>query len=135
MRRLKVLGARPETGAPPLPRRRFFTIGKPERIEPYGEVLALLSHVNDNLARFVLSTAPWTSWGRLAPPTFVFSLPSREIAPRDGIFLVTEAGDDRTEPNPEGAGRLHLVHLGQRAPLWAGPARPHLYRIDASQVG
>jgi hypothetical protein len=118
-----------------VPRRRFFTVGMPTHIEPYGEVLPLLSQVRDDLARFVLSTAPSASWGRLSPPPLVFTLPQREIAPRDGIFLVTGAGTDRTEPHPDGRGMVHLVHLGQRAPLWNGPARPHLYRLDAMQLG
>lgn len=128
MRRLKVLGAE---AAVALPRRKLFTLGKAEIIEPYGEVIALLSHVDDELSRYVLSTAPFTSWGRLTPAPFVFTLPSRRVHARDGVFLVTANGDDRSEEHPEGRGRLHLVHLGQRAPLWSGPSRPHLYRLDA----
>jgi len=118
-----------------VPRRRFFTIGTPTIIEPYGEVLPLLSQVRDDLARFVLSTAPSASWGRLSPPPLVFTLPHRAIAPRDGIFIVTGEGTDRTEPHPTGRGMVHLVHLGLRGPLWTGPARPHLYRLDAMQLG
>lgn len=118
-----------------VPRRRFFTIGSPTEVEPYGEVLPLRSHVNDDLAHFVLSNAPHTSWGRLAPPPLVFTLPHRQIAIGDGIFLVTGDGADRTEAHPEGKGRVHVVHLGQRAPLWQPPARPHLYRLDAMQIG
>lgn len=132
-KRLKVLAA-PDTRVV-VPRRRFFTVGTPTIIEPYGEVLPLLSQVHDDLARFVLSTAPSASWGRLSPPPLVFTLPHREIAPRDGIFLVTGEGADRTEPHPDGRGLVHLVHLGQRGPLWTGPARPHLYRLDAMQLG
>lgn len=131
-RRLRVLGGAGERVV--VPRRRFFTIGAPAAVEPYGEVLPLLSHVRDDLARFVLSTAPSTSWGRLSPPPLVFTLPHREIAIGDGIFLVTADGHDRTEPHPEGRGRVHLVHLAQRAPLWQAPARPHLYRLDAMQI-
>jgi hypothetical protein len=129
-RRLKVIG-----GASPVmtPRRRFFTIGTPTVIEPYGEVLPLLSQVHDDLARFVLSTAPSASWGHLSPPPLIFNLPHRLIAPRDGIFLVTAAGADRQEPHPEGRGLVHVVHLHQRERLWVGPAKPHLYRIDAMQ--
>ena len=59
MRRLKVLGAQ---AAVALPRRKLFTVGKAEVIDPYGEVIALLSHVDDDLSRYVLSTAPFTSW-------------------------------------------------------------------------
>ena len=124
--------------APPeravVPRRRFFTIGTVTEVEPYGEVLPLRSHVSDDLSRFVLSTAPHTSWGRLSPPPLVFTLPHRQIAIGDGIFLVTGEGADRTEANPDGQGAVHLVHLHQRAPLWEAPARPHLYRLDAMQT-
>ena len=116
-----------------VPRKRFFTVGVATTIEPYGEVLPLLSHVKDDLARFVLSTAPSASWGRIAPPPLVFTLPHRMVAPHDGIFLVTREGADRHEPHPEGRGVVHLVHLGQRAPLWSGTSRPHLYRLDAKQ--
>lgn len=116
-----------------VPRKRFFTIGSPTAIEPYGEVLPLLSHVHDDLARFVLSSAPSTSWGHISPPPLVFTLPHRIIAPRDGIFLVTGEGQDRRDPHPEGRGLVHLVHLGQRGELWHGTAKPHLYRLDAVQ--
>lgn len=116
-----------------VPRRRFFTVGTATTIEPYGEVLPLLSHVDDDLGRFVVSTAPSASWGRITPAPLVFTLPRRVVAPHDGIFLVTREGADRKEPHPEGRGVVHLVHLGQRGPLWHGTARPHLYRLDAMQ--
>ena len=129
-RRLKVIGG---ASTVVVPRRRFFTVGTPAVIEPYGEVLPLLSHVHDDLARFVLSTAPSASWGHIAPPPLVFNLPHRLIAPRDGIFLVSGAGEDRQEPHPAGQGLVHLVHLHQRDRLWIAHAKPHLYRLDAMQ--
>lgn len=130
MKRLKVIaGDQPVV----VPRRRFFTVGAPSLIDPYGEVLPLLSHVHDDLARFVISTAPSTSWGHIAPPPLVFTLPHRVIAPRDGVFLVTGDGVDRTEPHPEGRGVVHLVHLRRSDRLWSGPSRPHIYRLDAKQ--
>jgi hypothetical protein len=132
-KRLKVLDGQDRRVV--VPHKRFFTLGTPDVVEPYGEVLPLLSHVEDDLARYVISTAPNTSWGRLAPPPLVLSLPSRAIAPHDGIFLVTAHGANRVEPHPSGRGRLHLVYLGQTAPLWAPPARPWIYRLDAAQVG
>jgi hypothetical protein len=130
-RRLRVLGG--DAGRVVLPRRRFFTIGEPSEVPPYGEVLPLLSHVEGDLARYVLSTAPAASWGRLTPPPLVFSLPPREVARGDGLFLVTAAGVDRSEAHPSGRGRLHLVHLGQAAPIWNGPRRPWIFRLDAVQ--
>ena len=132
-RRLKMFAVAPDRAL--MPRRRYFTVGAAADVEPYGEVLPLRSHVDDDLARFVLSTAPHTSWGRLSPPPLVFTLPHREIAAGDGLFLVSGDGADRTEEHPGGRGRLHLVHLGQRAPLWSSPARPHLYRLEAMQLG
>src|SRR4051794_18555724 len=73
LRRLKVLTDTAEKEA--LPTRKFFHIGNAEVIEPYGEMLPLLSWVDDNLSRYVLSTAPSTSWGRIRPAPLVFSLP------------------------------------------------------------
>ncbi len=130
-RRLKVLGASDERVV--IPRKRFFTVGAAGLVEPYGEVLALLSHVDDDLGRYILATAPSASWGRLAPPPLVLTLPSRTIAKGDGVFLVTGHGRDRTEPHPT-HGNLHLLHLGRSGRLWSAPAKPYLYRLDAMQT-
>jgi hypothetical protein len=132
VRRLKVLSESAEREA--IPARKFFHIGNAEIIEPYGEVLPLLSWVDDNLSRFVLSTAPSTSWGRIRPPPLVLSLPNRQVAVRDGIFLVTAPGDDRAEPHPAGKGTIHIVHLGQPTEMWTGVARAYLYRLEGMQT-
>ena len=132
LRRLKVLTDAAEKEA--LPTRKFFHIGNAEIIEPYGEMLPLLSWVDDNLSRFVLSTAPSTSWGRMKPPPLIFTLPNRQIAEKDGLFLVTSAGEERAEPHPPGKGTIHIVHLGAPGPIWAGGiARAYLYRLEGVQ--
>jgi hypothetical protein len=133
LRRLKVLADTAEKEA--LPTRKFFHIGNAEVIEPYGEMLPLLSWVDDNLSRYVLSTAPSTSWGRIRPAPLVFSLPNRQIAARDGLFLVTGAGQDRAEPHPAGKGTIHIVYLGQPGTLWTGGiARAYIYRLEGVQT-
>src|SRR6476659_6065249 len=94
LRHLTVLREEAEQQA--VPNRKFFAIGNAGDIEGYGETLPLLSWVDDNLSRFVIANAPSTSWGRVSPPPFVYALPNMIIKPRDGIFLVTGAGQDRT---------------------------------------
>ena len=132
LRRLKVLADSAEKEA--LPTRKFFHIGNAETIDPYGEVLPLLSWVDDNLSRYVLSTAPSTSWGRIKPSPLIFSLPNRQVANKDGLFLVTGAGQDRAEPHPQGKGTIHIVYLGHGGTLWTGSiARAYLYRLEGVQ--
>ena len=86
LRHLNVLREEAEQQA--VPNRKFFAIGNASEIEGYGETLPLLSWVDDNLSRFVIANAPSTSWGRVLPPPFVYTLPNMIIKPRDGIFLV-----------------------------------------------
>ncbi len=134
LRRLKVLAATAEQERESIPTRTFFHIGPAEVLEPFGEVLPLLSWIDDNLGRFALSTAPSTSWGRIHPPPLVFSLPHRAIAVRDGLFIVTGPGKDRAEKHPDGRGTIHIVHLGHGQSLWSSPiAKAHIYRIDGGQ--
>ena len=118
----------------PVPARKFFAIGNPSRIEGYGETLPLLSWVEDNLSRFVLSNAPSSSWGRVSPAPLVYALPNMAIKPRDGVFLVTGAGEDRSEPNPSGEGEIKIVFLKQSGDLWLGRlSHVYLYRLDSVQ--
>lgn len=132
LRRLKVLSDSAEKEA--IPSRKFFHVGNAEVIEPYGECLPLLSWVDDNLSRYVLSTAPSTSWGRIRPPPLIYSLPNRQIAAKDGLFLVTGVGEDRAEPHPAGKGTIHIVHLGHVGTLWTGAiAKAYLYRLEGMQ--
>jgi hypothetical protein len=95
IRRLMVLADSAEREA--IPSRKFFHIGNAGVIEPYGEVLPLLAWVDDNLSRYVLATAPSPSWGRIKPPPLVMTLPNRQVAARDGIFLVTASGEEAQE--------------------------------------
>ena len=136
-RHLEVLGSKAEKEA--APGRKYFAIGEPLDIEPHGELVPLLSFVDDNLARFVVSNAPSTQWGKLvgAPTSelVIVALPNRAIAPKDGVFLVSGPGTDSTDPNPTGEGRLHVVHLGVSRRLWSGAGiqRLYVYRLDGVQ--
>src|SRR5262249_53752991 len=118
-----------------VPNRKFFAIGNPSDIEGYGETLPLLSWVDDNLSRFVISDAPSTSWGRVTPPPFVYPLPNMIIKPSDGIFLVTGYGQDRVEPHPSGEGELKIIFLNREGTLWSGGLRQvYLYRLEGLQT-
>jgi hypothetical protein len=132
VRHLNVL--REQAEREPLPARKFFAIGNPSHIEGYGETLPLLSWVDDNLSRFVLSNAPSSSWGRVTPTPLVYSLPNMAIKPKDGVFLVSGSGEDRSEPHPSGDGEIKLVFLKQPAELWLGRlVHVYLYRLDSVQ--
>jgi hypothetical protein len=133
VRHLRVLTEKAETG--PVPSLKFFSIGDPAEVEGEGEVVPVLSWVDDNLSRYVVSNAASSSWGRASPPPLVLSLPNRSVKKKDAIFLLTGSGDDRDEPNPSGEGRLHFVHLGSEARLWTAPgSRIYIYKLDAVQT-
>jgi hypothetical protein len=133
LRHLTVL--RDEAEQQPVPNRKFFAIGNPSFIEGYGETLPLLSWVEESLSRFVISNAPSTSWGRVSPAPFVYALPNIAVKPKDGIFLITGPGEDRTEPHPSGEGELKIVFLNRTEPLWTGGLHNvYLYRLEGMQT-
>ncbi|HKQ70805.1 MAG TPA: hypothetical protein VJT73_15770 [Polyangiaceae bacterium] len=133
LRHLKVLSDAPEEHG--VPGRKFFAIGNASHIEGYGETIALLSFVDDNLSRFVLANAPSTSWGRVSPAPFVYALPNIAVKPKDGIFLITGEGEDKSEPHPSGEGDLKIVFLNRREPLWNGGLHQvYFYRLDGLQT-
>jgi len=133
VRHLKVLADKAEAG--PVPTLKFFSIGDPAEVEGEGEVLPILSWVDDNLSRYVVSNAASSQWGRGAPLPFVKALPNRTVKKKDALFLLTGAGEDRDEPNPAGEGRLHFVHLGLPARLWSTAGqRIYIYKLDAVQT-
>jgi hypothetical protein len=133
LRHLTVL--RDEAEKQPVPTRKFFAIGNPSHIEGYGETLPLLSWVEESLSRFVISNAPSTSWGRVSPPPFVYALPNISVKPKDGIFLVTGPGEDRSEPHPSGEGELKIIFLNRPEPLWPhGLHNVYLYRLEGMQT-
>jgi hypothetical protein len=144
VRHLKVLTDKAEAG--PVPTLKFFSIGDPAEVEGEGEVLPILSWVDDNLSRYVVSNAASSQWGRSfplpgSPLPFVHALPNRAVKKKDALFLLTRAGEDRDEPNPAGEGRLHFVHLGVQggasARLWSTPGsaqRIYIYKLDAVQT-
>jgi hypothetical protein len=133
VRHLKVLTEKAETG--PVPALKFFSIGNPAEVEGEGEVVPILSWVDDNLSRYVVSNAASSEWGRTSPTAIVVTLPNRSVKKKDAIFLLTGKGQDRDEPNPSGTGTLHFVHLGSSTRLWSKPgARIYIYKLDAVQT-
>lgn len=136
-RHLDVLADKAEKEA--APGQKFFAIGDPMDIEPHGELVPLLSLIEDNLSRFVVSNAPSTRWGKIdsaaSDALVIVALPNRAIAPKDGVFLVTGPGTDTSEPNPNGEGKLHVVHLGVPRRLWSGGGiqRLYVYRLEGVQ--
>jgi hypothetical protein len=133
VRHLKVLTDKADTG--PVPALKFFSIGDPAEVDGEGEVVPILSWVDDNLSRYVVSNSASSEWGRAVPPSLVVTLPNRSVKKKDAIFLLTGRGQDRDEPNPSGAGTLHFVHLGSPARLWSAPGtRIYIYKLDAVQT-
>lgn len=131
VRRLAVL--REDADREPVPQRKYFHIGQPEIMDDVGECLPMISWVDDNLSRFVVSDGPAASWGRGA--VHVVPLPNRAVAVHDGIFLVTAAGDDTSVANPTGKGTMHFVHLGLRDRLWEqGLPKIYVYRLEGVQM-
>jgi hypothetical protein len=132
IRRLTVLRDDIDQGA--VPTQKFFAIGNPTHFEGYGEILPLLSFVEDNLSRFVVSNAPSTSWGRVSPPPLVFALPNMAVKVKDGIFLVSGQGEDKSEPHPNGQGELKIIFLNRTGSLWSGGIHQvFLYRLEGLQ--
>jgi hypothetical protein len=133
VRHLKVLTDKAETGV--VPAQKLFSIGDPAEVEGEGEVVPILSWIDDNLSRYVVSNAPSSSWGRASPRPLVVALPNRAVKKKDAIFLLTGTGQDRDEANPSGEGRLHFVHLGSSTRLWTAPgSRVYLYKLEAVQT-
>jgi hypothetical protein len=133
VRHLKVLTEKADTGV--VPSLKLFSIGDPAEVEGEGEVVPILSWIDDNLSRYVVSNAASSTWGRASPAPLVIALPNRAVKKKDAIFLLTGQGRDRDEPNPSGEGRLHFVHLGSPARLWTAPGvRIHIYKLDAVQT-
>jgi hypothetical protein len=135
LRHLKVLSDSVDLG--PVRSLKFFAIGNAAEVDGQ-EVLPLISFVDDNLSRYVVSNTPSSSWGRFpkgggAP--FLFALPNRTVQNRDAVFLLTGPGEDRDEPHPGGAGKMHFVHLGSPVRLWSSAGcRVYIYKLEAVQT-
>ena len=56
LKRLTVL--KEDADKEPLPQRKFFHIGQPEVLDDLGECIPMISWVDDNLSRFVVSDGP-----------------------------------------------------------------------------
>lgn len=132
LKRLSVL--RDDADKEPLPQRKFFHIGQPEVMDDVGECIPMISWVDDNLSRFLVSDGPSSTWNRTPRPA-LFALPNRAVKPEDGIFLVTGSGADRSVPHPNGKGSIHFIHLGSPHPLWnKGLVKIYVYRLDGVQL-
>ena len=130
LRRLTVL--QNEAEQTPVPRRKYFHVGKPADVEDVGECVPMLSFVDDNLSRFVLSDAASNQWGS---GSWLRTLPNLAVQPKDGIFLITAAGENESRPHPSGQGQMHFIHLGLEQSLVArGLSRLYIYRLDGVQV-
>jgi hypothetical protein len=142
LKRLTVL--REDADKEPLPQRKFFHIGQPDVLDDLGECIPMISWVDDNLSRYVVSDTPSSAWGRASPRPRIFPLPNRAIKVEDGLFLVSGAGEDRSVPHPAGKGAMHFVHLGALpgdrgaeggARLWdKGLVKIYVYRLEGVQM-
>jgi hypothetical protein len=131
VRRLTVL--REDAEREPVPQRKFFHIGQPEVLDDLGEAIPMISWVNDNLSRFVISDAASATWGR-SPKLKLYALPNHAVSVEDGIFLVTGPGEDSAVPHPNGKGKIHFVHLGSPERLWdKGLTKIYIYRLEGVQ--
>lgn len=118
----------------PVPTRKFFHIGLPQQMEDVGECLPMVSWVDDNLSRYVVSDVASGRWGRGAA-AFVFGLPNVAVQPGDGVLLVTGCGNDESVPHPSGKGQMHFVHMGRTELLFdATLAKLYVYRLDGVQL-
>ncbi len=131
VRRLTVL--QNEAQSTPVPARKYFHVGQPEHIDEVGECLPMVAFNDDNLSRYVLADAASVRWG--AAGALVRNLPNLDVKGGDGVFLISAAGEDRSEPHPAGKGRMHFVHLGLAEPLAKrGVTKLYLYRLEGVQV-
>jgi hypothetical protein len=132
LKRLTVL--KEDADKEPVPQRKFFHIGQPEVLEDVGECIPLISWVDDNLSRFVVSDGPSSTWGRAERRVRLFPLPNRAVKVEDGIFLVSGAGNDHALPHPGGKGSIHFIHLGSPDRLWdKGLVKIYVYRLEGVQ--
>jgi hypothetical protein len=130
LRRLTVL--QNEAAQTPVPRRKYFHVGKPEHVPDVGECVPMLSFVEDNLSRFIVSDTASSAWGN---GCWLFALPNLAVQAKDGIFLITSEGENESRPHPSGTGQMHFVHLGLKESLVArGLRRLYIYRLDGVQV-
>lgn len=132
LKRLTVL--QNEAQETPVPARKYFHLGTPEVVEDVGECVPMLSWVDDNLSRYVVSDAASSSWGR-DKNVLIRCLPNVGVKSGEGIFLVTGCGDDHSVDHPGGKGKMHFVHLDLDAPLFdRGIKKLYVYRLEGVQV-
>ena len=131
LRKLTVL--REDADREPTPQRKYFHIGQPEVLDDLGECVPMISWIDDNLSRYVISDGPSATWGK--GTRRVFALPNHAVKVEDGIFLVTGPGEDSTVPHPNGKSKIHFVHLGSNERLWdKGIVKMYVYKLEGVQL-
>lgn len=133
LKRLNVL--QNEAQLTPVPSRKYFHIGQPEVMEDVGECVPMVSWVDDNLSRYVVSDAANTAWGR-DRNVIIRSLPNITVKNGEGVFVVTGCGEDESVPHPatEGA-KMHFVHLNLTERLFPGGIKKlYVYKLDGVQI-
>ncbi|HZO13946.1 MAG TPA: hypothetical protein VFB62_11830 [Polyangiaceae bacterium] len=132
LRRLRVLQS--EADQTPVPTRKYFHIGQPEIMEDVGECVPMISWVDDNLSRYVITDIASSAWGR-ETGRLLTCLPNVAVQPGDGVLVVTGSGHDESVPHPAGKGKMHFVHLGLKGRLFeSGIAKLYVYRLEGVQV-
>lgn len=133
LKRLNVL--QNEAQLTPVPARKYFHIGQPEVMQDVGECVPMISWVDDNLSRYVVSDAASTSWGR-DPNVLIRALPNVQVKSGEGVFVVTGCGEDESVPHPVTAGaKMHFVHLNLDADLFGDKiTKLYVYKLDGVQV-
>jgi len=133
LKRLSVL--QNEAQLTPVPTRKYFHIGQPEEMEDVGECVPMISWVDDNLSRYVVSDAANTSWGR-DRNVLIRALPNVDVKNGEGVFVITGCGEDESVPHPvtEGA-KMHFVHLNLKERLFGASIKKlYVYKLDGVQV-
>ena len=132
LKRLSVL--QNEAQLTPVPARKYFHIGNPEMVADVGECIPMLSWVDDNLSRYVISDSASTSWGRA--DVLLVCLPNLAVKNGEGVFLVTGSGEDSSVPHPQAAGKkMHFVHLGLKQRfVERGIRKLYVYKLEGVQV-
>ncbi|HHH28272.1 MAG TPA: hypothetical protein ENK57_08005 [Polyangiaceae bacterium] len=133
LKRLTVL--QNEAQLTPVPTRKYFHIGQPEVMQDVGECVPMISWVDDNLSRYVVSDAANTSWGR-DRNVLIRALPNVDVKNGEGVFVITGCGDDESVPHPVTAGaKMHFVHLNLAEDLFDDEiTKLYVYKLDGVQV-
>ena len=133
LKRLSVL--QNEAQLTPVPTRKYFHIGQPEVMQDVGECVPMISWVDDNLSRYVVSDAASTAWGK-DKNVLIRALPNVEVKNGEGVFVITGCGENESVPHPVTKGaKMHFVHLDLAGSLFGdGIKKLYVYKLDGVQV-